>query len=295
VLIGQDDLVPAGSQLAQSGNYLYIEDDVGSRNALQRILARFPDYQSFLRPFAHVHYIIVTDDESNYMGDTPDARASTFVTELDAVLGADYSIHAIASEGEVGDPPCGPTPRPAQGVIDCCALYALAFYLAPPASGPPWNCEMYTAEVTRELCPRALASAAAPGVTYYRLAGLTGGVTQSICQDDWTPVFGSLKDAVVESAPLPCNYEIPAPPDGMVFDREKVNVKFTPTGVSSDTVEPFANVASADACGDSQAWYYDDPDSPGEVLLCPQLCDLVGSGEGGTVDVLFGCATVVLE
>ena len=295
VLVGQDDLVPANSQLAMSGNYRFVEDDVDSWNSLERLVARFPDYSDFLRPFAHVHFIVVTDDESRHPGGTPMDRANTFMGEMEGLLDADYSVHAIASPGNVGDPPCGPEPRPTQQVFDCCAAYALTLYILPPAAGAPLNCDQVTAEVTPQLCPRALASAAAPGVTYYTLADLTGGVTQSICQDDWTPVFGSLKDAVVESAPLPCNYEIPDAPTGMVFDRSKVNVKFTPTGTDPSTVAPFANVAAADDCGDSTAWYYDNPEAPAEVLLCPETCDLVGSGEGGAVEVLFGCATVVLE
>jgi hypothetical protein len=295
VLIGQQDLVPANSQLAMSGNYRFIEDDVDSHNALQRIAARFPDYSDFLRAFAHVHFIVVTDDESDYPGATPADRANAFIAEATGLWSNSYSVHAIASEGMVGGPPCGPTPRPPQQVIDCCALYALAFYLFPPASGAPLNCEQVAAEVTPQLCPRALSSAAAPGVTYYELAGLTDGVSQSICLDDWTPVFGSLRDAVVESAPLPCNYEIPPAPSGMVFDREKVNVKYTPAGMDPDSVQPFGRVADAAACGDSDGWYFDAAAAPTEVLLCPSLCDLVGSGAGGAVEVLFGCATIVLD
>ena len=39
------------------------------------------------------------------------------------------------------------------------------------------------------------------------------------------------------------------------------------------------------------AWYYDNPSMPGEILLCATTCGTVATG--GTVDVLTGCQTVM--
>lgn len=289
VLIGQDDLVPPASALAQSGNYRYVEHDVGSTNALEVLVQRFPDYSDFLRPFAHVHFIVVTDDEARFMNlNTPDARAQAFRDAMGSRLTAAYSVHAIASPGNVGDFGCAPESVP-PAIVDCCRQYILNLFFT-----LPMGCEQYPNEVTPLNCP-FLGGAAAPGVTYFTLAQQTSGVGASICSEDWTMVFGSLSDAVIESAPLPCNYEIPAPPPGMTFQRELVNVKYTPPGGDPMAVTPYPNVASAAACGDNLAWYYDDPNMPKEVLLCPAACMTVGSGQGGTVDVLFGCKTIPLE
>jgi hypothetical protein len=286
VLVGQKDLVPANSMLAQSGKYLFVQDDVDSWNAFERLVARFPDYKSFLRPSAHVHFIVVTDDESRYMNlQTPDERAMGFQTAMDGLLDSEFTVHAIASPGNEGDLPCIPdSVDPA--IAKCCQDYIASLFLT-----FPMGCDMD--KVTILTCP-FLGGAAAPGVTYQREVTNTGGVFASICSEDWTQVFGSLSDAVIASAPLPCDYAIPPPPTGMSFDRTKVNVKYTPQGADPASVQPYGKVKDADACGDEDGWYFDDDTNPTKVMLCPTTCAAVGGGEGGAVDVLFGCATVVV-
>ncbi len=103
-----------------------------------------------------------------------------------------------------------------------------------------------------------------------------------------------MRDAVIESAPLPCNYVIPPPPEGEVHDFTKVNMKYTPEGVDPTTVQPYPRVNDASGCGDNAAWYYDNNDAPTEIILCPAACEQVGSGQGGSVVVLFDCAPIIL-
>jgi hypothetical protein len=204
------------------------------------------------------------------------------------MLDQDFSLHAIVSPGRYGDPPCVPE-AVAPMVVSCCQQYLLTLFIVYPA-----GCESVMNEVTPLTCP-FLGGASANGETYETVADATGGVKASICQNDWTGVFSSLSDAVIESAPLPCNYEIPDPPSGMVLDADKVNVKYTPTGGDPSSVNPYPKVAGVAACGDNRAWYFDNATDPGEVLLCPAACDAVGAETGGTLDVLFGCASIVLE
>ncbi len=79
ILIAQADIVPPNSNLAQSGNYRYVMDEIDSHNSLDRIVATFSRYSDFLRENAHVHYIVVSDDESRYLSlPTPENRASRF-------------------------------------------------------------------------------------------------------------------------------------------------------------------------------------------------------------------------
>jgi hypothetical protein len=51
--------------------------------------------------------------------------------------------------------------------------------------------------------------------------------------------------------------------------------------------------ADAEAqCMTNAAWFYDDPAAPTELRLCPAACELVQAG--GTVDIAFGCETIVI-
>jgi hypothetical protein len=131
----------------------------------------------------------------------------------------------------------------------------------------------------------------APGVQYYALADSTGGQKISICTEDWSMVFAPLQAAVIASAPLPCDYPIPAPPDGQVLDSEKVNLAFLPAGASDQQVFPHA--AAADQCADNLAWFYDDPQRPTVIKMCPSACTAIGAG--GTVQIELGCKTIPLD
>lgn len=294
VLLAQLDLVPPGSGLAQSGNYLFVPATVDSHNALDVLVAQYDAYASFLRPDAHVHFIVVTDDESEYMAlGTPQDRADAFKGAMDGLLSNEYTVHTVSSPGQVGDPPCIPE-KVTQEVLDCClACFFLCF------DAPPAGCEHLVdangVALINPLSCAFLGGAARPGVTYYTLADMTSGVAASICAEDWTNVFAALSQAVIESTPLPCNYPIPEPPPGMFFERDKVNVRFTPTGENPGDVAPFPAVGTPAACGDDAAWYFDKPDAPTEILLCPASCDAVGSNRGGEMQIVFGCDTVILE
>lgn len=135
-----------------------------------------------------------------------------------------------------------------------------------------------------------LCSAFAAGVQYYALADATGGQKSSICAADWSTVFGPLQEAVISSVPLPCDYAIPPPPDGETLDPAKVNMEFTAQGTTTPMLLPRA--PSEAECMTNAAWFYDDPAAPTQLRLCPAACELAQSG--GTVDIAFGCETVVI-
>ena len=103
-------------------------------------------------------------------------------------------------------------------------------------------------------------------------------------------VFGPLQKAVVASAPLPCEYDIPAPPTGSSLDPDRVNIE-----VETRSKEPqrLPRAASKDACGGEMAWYYDDPKKPSRINMCPGACDAISGG--GSVQIKLGCETVSLN
>lgn len=138
-------------------------------------------------------------------------------------------------------------------------------------------------------CTRDLIPAAAVGDRYFDAATATGGLQFSICTSDWSGLFDTLAMTVAVSEALPCVFDIPDPPAGMSFDRDAVNVEHTPEGGATSTLP---RVPDGAGCS-GQAWYYDDPMSPTQILLCPMACDAVTSGPG-RVDVRLGCETLII-
>jgi hypothetical protein len=130
---------------------------------------------------------------------------------------------------------------------------------------------------------------ASVGAQYIELASQTGGLTMPICTSDWSALFAKLTSAVIESAPLPCDFEIPPPPDGDMLDPDAVQVVFT---AAHGSEAEFPRASGADKCGSSTGWYYDDADAPTRIEFCPAACAQVK--KGGAVGIAFGCAPTVI-
>jgi hypothetical protein len=100
----------------------------------------------------------------------------------------------------------------------------------------------------------------------------------------------SITTTEIVKTPLPCEWEIPDPPDGESFDRNLVNVQFQQGALEPQRV---GHVASENDCSNfSGGWYYDDPNAPNRVLVCPDTCAVLQSIEDARVDILFGCASI---
>lgn len=70
--------------------FLYVPEDVQSNDPLLDAVARFADYQDFLRPAAMLHFVFVTDDES-------DLAAASFRTMMRGLTRQPFRAHVIAS------------------------------------------------------------------------------------------------------------------------------------------------------------------------------------------------------
>jgi hypothetical protein len=246
----------AGTPLATDPRYHFVRTTVDSPAPLNVAMQQFPMYSQFLRPDSSVHFIVVTDDESSYPGGSPMGRAMQFQADMTARLGRPFRLHAIASPPGMRCNSPNCTPDPNNLI---CAFLDL-------------TCQ-----------------AAAGGDTYYALAPLTKGLSASICEADWTKIFSEFKQNIIMSAPLPCDYAIPPPPKGDTLDPNKVNVGYTPAAGGAEEIFPRA--ANAGACGSNPGWYYDDAKT--KVLLCPQACSK--AGQGGSMNIAFGCSTIVLN
>ncbi len=143
--------------------------------------------------------------------------------------------------------------------------------------------------------PNNMGSPPSAGATYTTLVNMTGGVRAQICDGAaaWGPFFSQVAQAVVANAEVACNIAIPDPPNGQQLDLGRVNVALN----SGDEQTILPQVTDVTQCGTEAGWYYDDPGSPTEVILCPASCDeaqtLAGPDKPGSVEVLFGCTTIL--
>jgi hypothetical protein len=94
----------------------------------------------------------------------------------------------------------------------------------------------------------------------------------------------------VATAPLACDYAIPTPSDGGSAVIGKVNVEFTAPNGQKSTLGWVPKAADCNQVNDG--WYYDDPNNPTRIVICPQTCTGFGAGK---LDILLGCDTVVVR
>ncbi len=87
-----------------------------------------------------------------------------------------------------------------------------------------------------------------------------------------------------------CELPLPPPPAGVTLDVSTINVRY-------DTELGFfgilGTVASETECTEvAEGWYYDDPEKPTSVVLCPQSCDAYRAGAINDVQAVFGCDVI---
>lgn len=133
--------------------------------------------------------------------------------------------------------------------------------------------------------------AAHVGSVYMDLVDDREGVLGDLCTQQFTPVFEELA-AEVSKASLPCEWEIPAPPDGLEFDVDEVNVSLTKEAGDTSLLK---RVSGESSCTDDvDLWYYDDPVNPTTIHACPATCEKLQDRPDAGIDIQFGCKTVVL-
>ena len=127
-------------------------------------------------------------------------------------------------------------------------------------------------------------NAVEPGLEYIKLAQASGGIIDSICEDDWSTIFNAIADGIVNR--LECEYGVPPPADGGTIDPNRVNVKFTPgNGMTEDILQD--NNADCDTGADGWQWNADET----RILLCGSTCDRVKADLDGSIELEFGCET----
>jgi hypothetical protein len=237
--------------------YRHVVQTVNSNDALQVILSTYPQWKDTLRPNASKTIAVVSDDES-------DLSANDFTNQLlalDPPTFQGFKFDAIVS---FDDPQACLTACFLSGCVGCGAC-----------------------------CPSCMPLAAAEGGVYKQLVQQTTGVIGDLCQQDFDPVFADMATSVVQGSGISCDYPIPAVPGGDPIDPTKVNVNYTPGGTMDS--QPIGYVPGGQAaCGaQNGGWYYDDPQNPTTIIMCPSTCAALQGDAMGKVEVLFGCDTVI--
>ena len=81
--------------------------------------------------------------------------------------------------------------------------------------------------------------------------------------------------------------------DEDAVDFEKVNVDFN-DGMGN--VLPIGKVnAEADCANVMDGWYYDDPNAPTKILVCPQTCAKIQIAPMASMNIKFGCETIIAQ
>jgi hypothetical protein len=144
--------------------------------------------------------------------------------------------------------------------------------------------------------PKILTFVIGVGSSLTNLNGIAaaGGTTAPFMVDTGGNVNQQFLDALnnIRGAMLGCTYKMPSV-DGGIADLTKVNVQYTPgTGGAPERIPQVPGASQCPASGD--AWYYDNPTAPTQIILCPATCSRVQPDTTGEVDILIGCQTDVI-
>jgi hypothetical protein len=119
---------------------------------------------------------------------------------------------------------------------------------------------------------------------------VAGGTEHAYLIDTGDPsrTAGAFSGAIdaIRGAAVACTVEIPLPPDGRVFDKESVVVRYQ-NGASS------TSFAYDPTCSGETSWHYDDPASPTQIVLCESACNLVSGVVEAELEVEFACERVL--
>ncbi|HMJ11191.1 MAG TPA: vWA domain-containing protein [Polyangiaceae bacterium] len=86
---------------------------------------------------------------------------------------------------------------------------------------------------------------------------------------------------------ISCSLDIPAPPDGRTFDKEKVRVEYKSGGAAPSAL------TYDQACTGTMSWRYDNPATPAQIELCASTCTSVQADAAAELAVNFTCDRVI--
>jgi hypothetical protein len=125
-------------------------------------------------------------------------------------------------------------------------------------------------------------TAAGTSVQYQKLSLLTGGIIEEVCKTDYTAVLDVLANGIADKVTCELAY-----PKSEATDPTKVVVRLTLEGSEATDL---TRVTEASKCSQvDDGWYYDDPESPTKIVLCPSTCTTANETRGSRLESVVGC------
>jgi hypothetical protein len=93
--------------------------------------------------------------------------------------------------------------------------------------------------------------------------------------------------ATIMTNVVPCEAEIPRPPPGKTFEKEKVAVEYSLDGMTTR-----AAAYNAD-CAGGEGWHYDTPGAPRSIELCESTCQRLQAQSAATLVITFACQVLL--
>jgi hypothetical protein len=130
-----------------------------------------------------------------------------------------------------------------------------------------------------------------PNLTDLNSMAMSGGTTKAFLIDTTQDAAMQLSAALASirtTAVVGCTYAVPPPPAGQTLDPTKVNVTYTD---SKGKVTTVLQDPPGTTCANGMGWEYSANNT--QIDLCGSLCTSIKANPGGSLQVLFGCATQV--
>lgn len=120
--------------------------------------------------------------------------------------------------------------------------------------------------------------------TIARAGGTERAFFSSNAQTAQTDLLNALN--AIRGTVLSCQFPLP---EGDDIDPSKINIQFT---AASGVQTKLLQTSGLDSCaGSTTAWYYDNPDTPTTITLCPETCATVQADGSAQLEVEVGCQT----
>lgn len=240
--------IPPPVSAESSDQFVSLDIEIQSRDGLNVLLDSYPRYSLHMRTGAATHYLLITDDDtSRYDNPLMEGPNPPDIPEV-----PDFVDQMTARLGQT----------------------FVYHSIASPG-------------IDLEPCSGDHGKATRPGAAQLELAQATGGTQQSICSQNWAPLFQSLAESLLETIPLSCEFDLPIPPDGASYAFDSVDIQLAAMG--DPTVYTLARFPDAASCGSVGGWHFDNAEQPSSIQLCPGACEFVGAARLPAIQVSLDC------